>query len=229
MKRILILTILLMSSLAWAGSTTVVVGQGGGAPTCLTDNFTSLAQDGALETYNSNYKSISETIKVTNLEGGAGGGLVRVEAAYTVAGCYYDDGSGAKSGTTYTTATVDDGGTNYMPYPITRASADNMGYAARLSHPSGGNWTRIYVMKNGAELGWTACTITQSTAHTIYLKARDSGANVVVEIWVDDNTGDPDATKTDTSDVISSGYAGFYYPGTDNVVWTVDDFSDCAF
>ncbi len=30
MKRILILTILLMSSLAWAGSTTVVVGQGGG-------------------------------------------------------------------------------------------------------------------------------------------------------------------------------------------------------
>jgi len=32
MKRILILTILLMSSLAWAGSTTVVVGQGGGAP-----------------------------------------------------------------------------------------------------------------------------------------------------------------------------------------------------
>ena len=31
MKRILILTILLMSSLAWAGSTTVVVGQGGGA------------------------------------------------------------------------------------------------------------------------------------------------------------------------------------------------------
>jgi len=29
MKRILILTILLMSSLAWAGSTTVVVGQGG--------------------------------------------------------------------------------------------------------------------------------------------------------------------------------------------------------
>ena len=33
MKRILILTILLMSSLAWAGSTTVVVGQGGGAPT----------------------------------------------------------------------------------------------------------------------------------------------------------------------------------------------------
>jgi len=32
MKRILILTILLMSSLAWAGSTTVVVGQGGGEP-----------------------------------------------------------------------------------------------------------------------------------------------------------------------------------------------------
>jgi len=32
MKRILILTILLMSSLAWAGSTTVVVGQGGGGP-----------------------------------------------------------------------------------------------------------------------------------------------------------------------------------------------------
>ena len=32
MKRILILTILLMSSLAWAGSTTVVVGQGGENP-----------------------------------------------------------------------------------------------------------------------------------------------------------------------------------------------------
>jgi hypothetical protein len=34
MKRILILTILLMSSLAWAGSTTVVVGQGGGGESC---------------------------------------------------------------------------------------------------------------------------------------------------------------------------------------------------
>jgi len=37
MKRILILAILLMSSLAWAGSTTVVVGQGGGGeppPSC---------------------------------------------------------------------------------------------------------------------------------------------------------------------------------------------------
>ena len=34
MKRILILTILLMSSLAWAGSTTVVVGQGGGGEAC---------------------------------------------------------------------------------------------------------------------------------------------------------------------------------------------------
>lgn len=34
MKRILILAILLMSSLAWAGSTTVVVGQGGGEASC---------------------------------------------------------------------------------------------------------------------------------------------------------------------------------------------------
>ena len=41
MKRILILTILLMSSLAWAGSTTVVVGQGAGGGPAISDDFSS--------------------------------------------------------------------------------------------------------------------------------------------------------------------------------------------
>ena len=55
MKRILILTILLMSSLAWAGSTTVVVGQGGGGePSCIgcsTSNDSIQTESGVTQTF----------------------------------------------------------------------------------------------------------------------------------------------------------------------------------
>lgn len=228
MKRILILTILLMSSLAWAGSTTVVVGQGGGGAACLTDDFTG-DNDTALETYSSNYKSISATLDVGSIE--IYGNAAQVESTYNAAGCYYDDGTGAKSGTTYTKATISEGAyTVGLPTICTRASADNTGYGAYLYSSSGGNLTRLAVHKNGKTLGTYATVAVDADApHTVWIKAENSGDNVIISVWIDTLDGTPDETETDSSDVIASGYSGFYWDGTSNFIWSVDDFSDCSF
>lgn len=108
--------------------------------------------------------------------------------------------------------------------PAVRMSSGSEGYACMLTVPSGGDYTRMEVRKNGSFFAQINITNSQSTDHTLRITATDNGPNVDLEVFIDTVSV---WTGTDSSSPIASGNDGIYI-GARNGVATVDDFVNNA-
>lgn len=109
---------------------------------------------------------------------------------------------------------------------LVRAGDSNEGYRVYLTVPSGGNWTKLYLAKDGnflASFGNVSYPI--NTTHT--LKAVASGTSpAIITAYVDGSqVGSP---YSDSTSPIASGSPGIFAvaPGTSQLA--LDDWTDLA-
>lgn len=184
------------------------------------DNFAG-TNGTALASHDANWSSIDGTFTVANLKIDTNQCQI-ANNNYNSAGAYYNSSSADLSQLLCKAQTSAGTGLKYV---TVRAGTSAKGYALYLSAPSGGNWTRANLYKNGAFLANVTVSIPTTADHTLKITASGT-SSVLITGYVD---GVSTITYTDSSSPLASNHPGFYVSGNgvaaDNYV---DDWTDGA-
>jgi hypothetical protein len=109
--------------------------------------------------------------------------------------------------------------------PCVRLSNGTKGYHAMLASPSGGNYTAMWLLRDGNYVDEKACSVSIASDHTVSISASGSGATVTLELFVDDVSLGTIADSSGSR--ITSGYSGFYVlADASGDVNILDDWTD---
>ena len=205
MKRILILTILLMSSLAWAGSTTVVVGQGGGGAPATAEITDAFGSDTS-----ANYTAITGGI-------GVSGGVASGTSAWVITIVYHETALSSAD--------------HYVQALVSENDYDGGGLIARSDgthyYKCGWDGDLIRLYRDSTPLGganYNGGYLETSGTHTLKLSVSGTGATVTIKLYID-GTERISFDDTDAGRLTSGSYVGLTFDrDSSNPAVTADDF-----